>query len=143
MAHYAFLDENNIVTEVIVGKNEYEDGIDWEQWYGEFRGQVCKRTSYNSYGGAHLKGGTPFRKNYAGIGYFYDAERDAFIAPKPFNSWILNEETCLWETPITKPEGENYVWSEKQINWIILPEKPDASLAWIWDDEEQKWVESP
>ena len=72
MAHYAFLDSNNIVTEVIVGKNEGEDGIDWEQWYGEFRGQTCKRTSYSTLGGIHSNGGTPFRKNYAGFGYTYD-----------------------------------------------------------------------
>jgi hypothetical protein len=83
MAHYAFLDENNIVTEVIVGKNEGEEGIDWEQHYGAFRGQPCKRTSYNTHGGVHSGGGTPYRKNYAGIGYTYDAGRDAFIPPKP------------------------------------------------------------
>lgn len=96
MAHYAFLDENNIVTEVITGRDEWEvvDGItDWEAYYGNFRGQVCKRTSYNG----------NIRKNYAGIGYKYDADRDAFIAPKPFDSWILNEETCQWEAPIAYP----------------------------------------
>jgi hypothetical protein len=79
MAHYAFLDENNIVTEVIVGKNEGEEGIDWEAHYGAFRGQPCKRTSYNTHGGVHSGGGTPYRKNYAGIGYTFDAGRDAFI----------------------------------------------------------------
>ena len=78
MAHYAFLDENNIVTEVIVGKDEGEDGIDWEQWYGEFRGQTCKRTSYNTVNGEHRFGGVPFRGTYAGIGFFYDEERDVF-----------------------------------------------------------------
>ena len=92
MAHYAFLDENNIVTEVIVGRHEYEvvDGIsDWEAHYAEFRGQVCKRTSYNG----------NYRKNYAGIGYTYDAERDAFIAPKTncHPEEALNEDTCVWE----------------------------------------------
>jgi hypothetical protein len=96
MAHYAFLDENNIVTEVIVGKDEGEDGIDWEQHYGAFRSQVCKRTSYNTCGGAHLTGGTPFRKNYAGLGYTYDEARDAFIPPKPSDDAVLNEETCQW-----------------------------------------------
>jgi hypothetical protein len=92
MAHYAFLDNNNIVTEVITGRNEDEvvDGIsDWEAHYGEFRGQTCKRTSYNN----------NYRKNYAGIGYYFDAERDAFIAPKPDESCIFNEETCQWEFP--------------------------------------------
>jgi hypothetical protein len=92
VAHYAFLDENNIVTEVIVGRHEYEvvDGIsDWETHYAEFRGQVCKRTSYNG----------NYRKNYAGIGYIYDAARDAFIAPKNncHDEETLNEDTCVWE----------------------------------------------
>lgn len=118
MAHYAFLDSNNIVTEVIVGKHEGEDGIDWEQHYGEFRGQPCKRTSYNTYGGVHLNGGTPYRKNYAGIGCTYDAIRDAFIPPKPFASWILNETTCHWEAPITRPQGGLYHWDEATVSWI-------------------------
>ena len=99
MAHYAFLDENNIVTEVIVGKEEGEDGVDWEMRYTAMRGRVCKRTSYNTQGGAHLYGGVPFRKNYAGIGYIYDEERDAFIPPQPDPSWILDEETCSWIDP--------------------------------------------
>lgn len=90
MAHYAFLDENNIVTEVIVGVDETEliDGIDPETWYGNFRNQTCKRTSYNA----------TIRKNYAGIGYQYDADKDAFIPPYPIKGdWILNEQTCQWE----------------------------------------------
>jgi hypothetical protein len=103
MAHYAFLDANNIVTEVIVGKNEGEDGINWEQHYGEFRKQVCKRTSYNTQGGVHTSGGTPYRKNYAGIGYSYDPVRDAFVPPKPYASWVLNEDTCLWTAPVAMP----------------------------------------
>jgi hypothetical protein len=125
MAHYAFLDENNIVTEVIVGKNEGEDGVDWEAHYGAFRGQTCKRTSYNTYGGVHANGGTPFRKNYAGLGYTFDSERDAFIPPKPFASWILNEESCLWEAPVAMPEdagtGEppkRYSWDEATTSWV-------------------------
>jgi len=121
MAHYAFVDQNNIVTEVIVGKDEGEDGIDWEQHYGEFRGQVCKRTSYNTKGGVHSTGGTPYRKNYAGIGYSFDAERDAFIAPKPFDSWILNEESCVWEAPTPYPtDGLIYQWVEDDLNWQAL-----------------------
>lgn len=99
MAHYAFLNSDNIVTEVIVGKDENEDGINWEEYYGEFRGQTCKRTSYNTLGGVHLNGGTPYRKNYAGIGYSYDPQRDAFIAPKPHPDFILREETCTWYSP--------------------------------------------
>lgn len=119
MGHYAFLDGNNIVTEVITGKDEGQDGIDWEQWYGEFRGQVCKRTSYNTSGGVHMSGGTPFRKNYAGIGYTFDEARDAFIPPKPFASWVLNEDTCLWEAPVAHPnDGKFYSWDEEAGNWV-------------------------
>jgi hypothetical protein len=89
MAHYAFLDESNIVTEVITGIDETEliEGLDPETWYGNFRGQACKRTSYNG----------NIRKNYAGIGYTYDEARDAFIAPQPSESYVLNEDTCQWE----------------------------------------------
>lgn len=123
MAHYAFLESNNIVTEVIVGKDEGEDGIDWEQWYGDFRGQTCKRTSYNTSGGVHLSGGTPFRKNYAGIGFTYDPQRDAFIPPKPFDSWILNEDSCLWQAPISYPnDGKRYAWNESNQSWDLLEE---------------------
>jgi len=121
MAHYAFLDQNNIVTEVIVGKNEGEENINWEQHYGNFRGQICKRTSYNTYGGVHQLGGTPFRKNYAGIGYTYDSQRDAFIPKKPYNSWILNESTCLWNAPVARPEDNNmYKWNEEILNWELI-----------------------
>ena len=118
MAHYAFLDENNIVTEVIVGKNEGEDGIDWEQHYGDFRGQVCKRTSYNTQAGVHTADGTPYRKNYAGIGYSYDASRDAFVPPKPFASWSLNETSCIWEPPVAYPTDDKaYSWNESTTSW--------------------------
>jgi hypothetical protein len=122
MAHYAFLNENNIVTEVITGKEE--GNFNWEQQYGMFRGQLCKRTSYNTHGGVHQSGGTPFRKNYAGIGYTYDETRDAFIPPKPFNSWILNEDTCLWNAPVAKPtteleDNQYYSWNESIINWEV------------------------
>ena len=120
MAHYAFLDSNNIVTQVIVGKDENEDGVDWEVYYGEKRGQTCKRTSYNTVAGEHLSGGTPFRKNYAGIGYTYDSGRNAFISPKPYNSWILNESNCCWESPVPMPESdsdERYEWNEDTISW--------------------------
>lgn len=123
MAHYAFLDENNIVVEVIVGKDEDDidtNVIDWEQHYGNFRGLVCKRTSYNTRGGQHINGGIPFRKNYAGIGYTYDEGRDAFIPLKPFNSWVLNETTCLWEPPIPRPEDT-------------------GTTIWMWNEETQGW----
>jgi hypothetical protein len=119
MAHYAFLDENNIVTEVIVGKEE--SNFNWEQQYGSFRGQLCKRTSYNTIGGIHKLGGTPFRKNYAGVGYSYDETRDAFIPPKPFNSWVLNESTCLWESSIPYPQDNNiYKWNEQNQSWDLI-----------------------
>ena len=120
MAHYAFLDETNIVTEVIVGKNEGEENTDWEVHYGNFRGQVCKRTSYNTSGGIHSSGGIPYRKNYAGIGYTYDEQRDAFISPKPYASFILNEDTCLWEPPVPYPtDGERYTWNEEELEWVL------------------------
>lgn len=122
MAHYAFLDSNNIVTDVMVGKDEDESGIDWEQHYGEFRGQTCKRTSYNTNAGVHSSDGTPYRKNYAGIGYTFDATRDAFIPPKLFPSWTLNEETCLWEAPMPMPlDGKLYQWDEAAASWVELP----------------------
>ena len=121
MAHYAFLDENNIVTEVIVGKNEGEEGTDWEVHYGNFRGQTCKRTSYNTQGGVHSGGGTPYRKNYAGIGYTYELVRDAFIPPKPYASWLLDEASCLWEAPVPMPDdGELYQWDEAAGEWAIV-----------------------
>lgn len=119
MAHYAFLDENNIVTEVIFGKDENEGLYDWEKFYAEEKGQPCKRTSYNTFGGEHIGGGTPFRKNYAGIGFTYDAQRDAFIPPKPYASWILNEQTCRWDSPIPHPDdGKPYVWDENSVSWV-------------------------
>jgi hypothetical protein len=125
MAHYAFLDANNIITEVIVGKDEGDEGIDWEQHYGAFRGQACKRTSYNTYGGVHANGGVPFRKNYAGIGFSYDPDRDAFIPPRPYPSWELNEETCQWESPVPMPDdGQAYTWDEEQGAWEAIVEEP-------------------
>lgn len=97
MAHYAFINNNNIVVEVIVGRDEDEMGIDWEQHYGEIRGLRCLRTSYNTVGGVHRNGGTPFRGNYAGIGYYYDENLDAFIPPKPYENCILNTITYSWD----------------------------------------------
>jgi len=111
MAHYAFLDEDNIVTEVITGKDETEtiEGLEPEVWYGNYRKQVCKRTSYNN----------NYRKNFAGIGYKYDEELDAFVAPKPFGSWTLNEETATWEAPTPYPtDGNIYQWVEVLQQWV-------------------------
>lgn len=124
IAHYAFIDDNNIVTQVIVGRDEDEvvDGIsDWEAYYGEQLGQRCLRTSYNTIAGQHTGGGTPYRGNYAGIGYEYREDLDAFIPPKPFASWILNEETYSWTAPIPMPEDENpYDWNEETQSWDEL-----------------------
>jgi hypothetical protein len=116
MAHYAFLDEDNVVTEVIVGIDETEliEGKSPEEWYGEFRGQRCVRTSYN----AATNG---FRKNYAGIGFTYHVVLDAFIPPKPFDSWVLNTDTCNWEAPIPYPDGDlMYAWNEEVGDWEAI-----------------------
>ena len=112
MAHYAFLDDNNIVTLVIPGIDETEtiEGLAPEVWYANFRGQRCIRTSYNH----------RIRFNYAGIGYTYDEGRDAFYAPQPYPSWTLNETSCTWEAPVAMPveEGKMYVWDEPTLNWV-------------------------
>lgn len=121
MAHYAFINENYIVTEVIVGKDE--SNFDWERHYGDIRGQLCKRTSYNTIGGVHTTGGTPYRKNYAGIGYIYDPALDAFYPPKPYSSWTLNTNSCLWEAPVAYPnDGKMYIWNEDDLQWNAGPE---------------------
>jgi len=124
MAHYAFIDDNNIVTSVIVGKDENEEGIDWEVWYTEFVGQTCKRTSYNTTAGVHKNGGIPFRYNYAGIGYSFDPSigtDGAFISPKTFDSWVLDLDTCTWKSPVPKPTDESttnqYRWNEETLAW--------------------------
>lgn len=123
MAHYAFLNMQNIVTEVIVGKDETDGPTNWEIHYGNFREQVCKRTSYNTRAGVHSGGGVPFRKNYAGIGYSYDETRDAFIPPQPFDSWTLNEDSCLWEAPVAYPDdGQQYTWNEELGTWDLITE---------------------
>ena len=109
MAHYAFLDENNLVTEVITGVDETDLTHDWEIFYGELRGQVCKRTSYNG----------NIRGTYAGIGYYYHEEEDIFIAPQPYPSW--NRVGSFWEAPITYPQdGKFYNWIEETGSWNEL-----------------------
>jgi hypothetical protein len=111
MAHYAFLDNNNVVTEVITGKNESEliDGLTPEEWYGNYRGQRCVRTSYNN----------NIRKQYAGIGYTYDEDADVFIKPKPFPSWTLNSNHN-WQAP-TLPLDEPCYWNEETLAWVATP----------------------
>ena len=133
MASFAKI-ENNIVTTVVSVVNEVikdSNGVEQEAVGIEFLrtlynepNSIWKQTSYNTHGGIHGNGGTPFRKNHAGIGYTYDENRDAFIPPKSYNSWILNEETCLWEPPISKPtteleENQYYSWNEDIINWEV------------------------
>lgn len=115
MAHYAKVN-NGLVVNVIVAEPEF-----FETFVDSSPGEWIQ-TSYNTRGGVHLNGGTPLRKNYAGIGYTYDKTLDAFIPPKPYASWILDEETCLWNAPIAKPEG-NYTWNEDNQSWDLIPEE--------------------
>ena len=114
MSHFAQIDGNNIVTQVLVIEQDVIDtGL-----FGDPASWI--QTSYNTTGGVHTLGGTPLRKNYAGIGYTYNASRDAFIPPKPFASWTLNEDTCLWEAPTPRPveEGKIFVWNEETTSWV-------------------------
>ena len=133
MSHFAKLDANNIVTFVTVGRQE-DDGQ--EAALTARTGDVYKQTSYNTRGGVHYTDGVPsadqskaLRKNYAGLGYTYDAGRDAFIPPKPYNSWVLNETTCLWDAPVpyptdvgTEENPKRYTWDEEAVNWVEVTE---------------------
>ena len=116
-----------------------DNTVYWEGYYG--KGGLCKRTSYNTVGGVHQNGGTPFRKNYAGVGYTYDPVRDAFYSPQPFESWTLNEESCIWECPVERPEGEDWWWKEDTTEWVdyIYLSQPYNSEApypsWSWSTE--------
>jgi hypothetical protein len=129
MASFAKIGLNNKVIEVLSVVNEVlhdSNGIEKEvngiDFLTKLTGYpVWKQTSYNTHGGVHSLGGTPLRKNHAGIGYTYDEDRDAFISPKPYNSWILNEDTCLWNSPVAKPQDENiYTWNESTLTWDIV-----------------------
>jgi len=127
MAHFAKLGTENIVLQIVVLSNNAildEDGKESEQIGMDFlnnlykTNDVWKQTSYNTFGGVHKLDGTPLRKNYAGIGYTYDETRDAFIAPKPYSSWTLNEDTCRWEAPSARPDdGKRYEWNEETTSW--------------------------
>ena len=120
MAHFAKVN-NGIVEQVIVAEPEFFD-----TFVDSSPGQWIQ-TSYNTHGGVHANGGTPLRKNYAGIGYSYDATRDAFISPKPYASWLLNDDTCLWDAPVALPtEGGPYTWNEFTQAWDAIPETPGA-----------------
>ena len=129
MAYFAKLGTGNIVEQVLSVNNAVitdANGVEQEQLGVDFinklynTNDVWKQTSYNTVAGIHNLGGIPFRKNYAGIGYTYDSQRDAFIPPKPYNSWILNESTCLWEAPISYPnDGKYYTWDEENQSWTL------------------------
>jgi hypothetical protein len=129
MASFAKIGLNGKVIEVLSVVNEVlhdSNGVEQEAIGIDFLTKltgypVWKQTSYNTYGGVHSSGGIPLRKNFAGIGYTYDENRDAFISPKPFNSWILNETTCVWEAPVAKPQDDNmYFWNELTLAWNLI-----------------------
>lgn len=121
MAHYAYLDDDGVVTQVIVGKDEDEGGVDWEEYYG------AVRCSYNTRGGVHATGGVAFRMNYPGPGWSYDPDfgaDGAFIPPQPFPSWTLNPATALWDAPVPLPEGDGpWEWDESSLSWVT-PSSP-------------------
>lgn len=146
MAHWAEIDENNVVIRVLVGSNDEPD--EGHQWLIDNLGGTWVKTSYNG----------NIRKNFAGKGYVYDEDRDAFIAPKLFESWVLNEETCQWEPPVASP-AIGYYWDEETVSWV-MPESPYPSWTWdendgvwrppipvpsgdfwIWDEDSQSWIE--
>tara|TARA_R100001086_G_C11722837_1_gene227396 strand:- start:50 stop:424 length:375 start_codon:yes stop_codon:yes gene_type:complete len=122
MAYFAKLGVGNIVETVESVSNDIatseQAGVEFLQNLYKSR-DVWKQTSYNTYGGEHKLGGTPFRKNYAGIGFTYDQARDAFIEPKPFDSWTLNETTCMWDPPVPRPESGSYSWNETTKQWDL------------------------
>jgi hypothetical protein len=131
MASFAKLNSENTVTIVVSVVNEVlkdSNGVEQESIGIQFLknlynepNAIWKQTSYNTNAGVHSLGGTPFRKNHAGIGYTYDSQRDAFIPQKPYNSWILNEQTCLWDAPVARPDDNNiYTWNEEILNWELI-----------------------
>ena len=126
MASFAKIGADNVVKQVVAVNNDVitdNDGNEQEQLGVDFlnnlygSADVWKQTSYNTHGGVHRLGGTPFRKNHAGVGMTYDESRDAFITPKPFTSWVLNEDTCQWEAPIEKPLDKPCMWNEENQSW--------------------------
>jgi len=111
MSYFAKVNDDNIVEQVVVAESV--------EWCETNIGGTWLQTSYNTSGGVHNAGGTPFRKNYAGIGYSYDEGRDAFLPPNPYNSWLLNENTCLWEAPTSMPtDDKRYAWDESTLSWV-------------------------
>jgi hypothetical protein len=134
MAHYALVDENGFVENVITGRNEndiLDNNTNWELYYSNIHNPlIAIKTSYNTHGGVHYTDGEPsadqskaLRKNYAGINFTYDEARDAFIPPQPYASWVLDEATCLWEAPVAMPtDGADYTWDEQAGDWVVIPE---------------------
>jgi hypothetical protein len=125
MSHFAEINKNGIVQRVLVAEQDFinsgtvGDPSNWIQ------------TSYNTYGGKHKLGGKPLRMNFAGINYSYDKKRDAFIPPQPYNSWLFNENTCLWDSPVPYPsDGNRYNWNEEKINWEQI----------VWDEKTLTWI---
>jgi hypothetical protein len=141
MAHFAKV-ENGIVTQVIVIDQETLNTGHW----GDPASWI--QTSYNTHGGVHSQGGTPLRKNYAGIGMIYDSQRDAFYPTSPYASWVLDEESCTWKAPIDLPEDANtgtppkkYNWRESDTSWVYEPPYPDDNKTYRWDLETGSWIE--
>lgn len=121
MAYFAELDDNNTVTRVLAVDNSYEN--QGEHFLANTLGLGGRwvQTSYNTHGGVHVNGGTPLRKNYAGVGFTFDEQRDAFIPPQPFPSWLLDEDSCLWQPPVPYPsDGQKYVWDEGSLAWVVV-----------------------
>jgi hypothetical protein len=135
MAHFAHI-TNGIVDNVIVIDAETLATGNWgnpSEWV---------QTSYNTQAGVHSKNGTPLRKNFAGIGFTYDAGRDAFIPPKPYASWLLNEDTCQWGAPTSAPtDGKNYIWRESTTSWVEQPDYPTDGKTYTWNLETGAWDE--
>ena len=135
MSHFAKV-ENGVVTQVIVIE---QDVLDTGHW-GDPASWI--QTSYNTIAGVHIQGGTPLRKNFAGVGFTYDSGRDAFIPPKPYASWVLNESTCNWDAPTPRPEDDKiYVWRESDTSWVEKPIYPTDGYRYTWSLETGAWVE--
>ena len=124
MAHFAKINESNIVTQVVVvNDSDGNNDTDGQNFLNNLfkTTHTWKKTSYNTYGNTHRLGGTPYRKNFASVGFTYDSSRDAFIEPKPYNSWTLDETTCLWEPPVAYPsDGKSYEWDEDNKQWVEI-----------------------
>jgi len=135
MSHFAKV-ENGVVTQVIVIE---QDVLNLGHWGDP---ALWVQTSYNTIGGSHTQGGTPLRKNYAGVGYTYDSDRDAFIPPKPFASWVLDEDTCQWKSPTERPnDGKMYMWRESDTSWVEVPDQPNDGKTYTWNLETGTWDE--